>query len=102
MELLGNILIGLGAVFMLFGIVGIFKYKCFYLRILIAAKIDTVGALTVILGVVIRHGFSFFSARTLLLLVFMLIVNPMVTYFIVHFAHASGHEPLASKDNLAD
>jgi len=92
LELIGTIVIILGIGMMLFGVIGIFRFKNFYYRLLVSPKIDTVGAMTVIIGVVIKHGFSFFSLRALLLLGFMLIINPMVTYLLAHSAYLSGHK----------
>ena len=92
MEILGNIIIIIGIIFMLFGVIGIFKYQNFYIRILIASKIDTVGSITVIIGIAIRHGLSFFSLRVLFLLAMMLIINPMVTHTLARFAYQSGHK----------
>ena len=92
MELLSTIVIYLGAVFILFGAIGILRFRCFPLRLLIVAKIDTVGAITVVIGVALRHGLSFFTLRAVLLLVILLIINPMVGYIIARTAHASGHQ----------
>ncbi|MCL2588127.1 MAG: monovalent cation/H(+) antiporter subunit G [Oscillospiraceae bacterium] len=91
MELVGNIVIGIGVFLMLFGVIGLFRFPNFYYRLLVAPKIDTVGALTVIIGIVLRHGLSFFSLRAVLLLGFMLIVNPMVTYVLAHSAYVAGY-----------
>ena len=99
MELLGSIIIALGVLLMLFGVIGIFKFRGFYHRLLVIPKIDAVGLLTVVLGVVIRHGPSFFSLRALLLLGLMLIVNPMVSYVIAHAAYKNGHRPEDETDN---
>ena len=92
MELLGTGVIILGIILMFFGIIGLFRFPNFYCRILVSSKIDTVGAMTVIIGVVIRHGFSFFSLRAILLLGFMLFIDPMVTYLLAHSAYLSGHK----------
>ncbi|MCL2426737.1 MAG: monovalent cation/H(+) antiporter subunit G [Oscillospiraceae bacterium] len=91
MALVGDIIIIVGTIFMLFGVIGIFRFRRFYPRILVVAKIDTVGALTVAIGVIVRQGLSFFSFRTLLLLVLLLVINPMVTYVIGRSAYLSGY-----------
>ena len=90
MDMVGNIVIGIGIVFMLFGLIGILKYKNFYVRILVASTIDTMGALTVIVGIAIRHGLSFFSLRILLIVLLMFIINPMVTHIVARSAYESG------------
>ena len=89
MIIAGNILIFAGIVFMLFGIIGLFKFRNFYARILITAKIDTVGSLTFIIGVAVKHGFSFFSLKLMLLAALLLFINPLVTHIIARSAYLS-------------
>ena len=92
MEILSNIIIGIGLLFMAIGIIGLYKYKDFYPSILIASKIDTVGMITVIIGVAVRHGISFFSGKLLLILVIILILNPLVAHVLTRSAYAAGHK----------
>jgi len=91
-SLIGNIVIGMGIAFMVFGVYGIFKLKDFYPRILVASKIDTVGMFTIIMGFVIRHGISFFSGKLLLIIIIMLILNPLVAHIMARSAYLSGYE----------
>jgi len=91
LDIIGNIFIGLGAVFMLFGAIGLFRFKDFYPRILIASKIDTVGLLTLLGGVAIRHGFSFFTGKVLLIVVVILVLNPLVAHIITAAAYDAGY-----------
>ena len=74
---------------MLFGIIGLFRFKDFFSRILISAKIDTVGAITLIIGLVVRHGFSFFSLKLLLIVILLLILNPLAAHIIARSAYLS-------------
>jgi len=92
LEVLGNIIMGIGIAFMLFGIVGIFRFENFYLRLLVSSKVDTVGALTLIIGLIIRHGISFFSGKLLLIIAIMLILNPLVAHMIARSAYLSGYK----------
>jgi len=92
LEILGNIVIGIGVAFMLFGVVGIFRFDNFYLRLLVSSKVDTVGALTLIIGLIIRHGISYFSGKLLLIIGIMLILNPLVAHMIARSAYLSGYK----------
>ena len=100
MDILGNVIIYIGVVFMLIGVVGMFRYQNFFMRILIASKIDTVGALTIVIGLAVRHGFSFFSLRVVLLLALMFIINPMVTHIIARSARESGQDLDGQDDDI--
>lgn len=98
MKLAGDIIISIGILFMISGIIGFIRFKHFYPRILITAKIDTVGAITIILGAAIKHGFSFFSLKTLLIMIIMMIINPLASHMIVRAARQSGFQTVNEDD----
>lgn len=89
---IGMFIIALGIFFIAIGVLGIYRFKNFYPRILVASKIDTVGSITLMIGVVIRHGFSFFSMKVLLILVIMIMINPLSTHSIARSAYYSGYK----------
>jgi len=91
LTIVGSILIGVGVLFMVFGAVGLFKFKDFYPRILISSKIDTVGLLTLFGGVALRYGLSFFSGKVLLIVIIILILNPLVAHIVTGSAYESGY-----------
>jgi len=93
MIIAGEIIVAIGVVFILFGVFGTIKYKNFYTRILVAAKIDTVGAITIFIGIAIRNGASFFSLKVILLMVIMMIINPLASHMIARSAYLSGYKP---------
>jgi len=92
LEITGVIVMFVGMIFMLIGIVGIFKFKCFYARILVVSKVDTVGAIIFLSGLAIRHGFSFFSGKLLLMIIFILILSPLVGHMVARSAYISDHK----------
>ena len=102
MEIAGNIVIIAGIIFMLFGIIGIFKFKNFYPRILVAAKIDTVGALTIMIGLIIKNGLSFFSLKIFLLLGIMLLLTPLASHMLARSAYLSGYNLYDNDDKNFD
>ena len=91
-ETVGTLIMFVGVIFVLIGIFGIYKFKCFYARILVVSKIDTVGAVIFLTGMAIRHGFSFFSGKLLLILIIILILSPLTGHMIVRAAYLSGHK----------
>lgn len=90
-ELVGNAIIVLSVVFMVLGAIGVFKFQNFYPRIIVASKVDTVGFMTFVLGMSVRHGFTFFTAKMWLIVVIVLILNPLVTHVVTRAAYYSGH-----------
>lgn len=92
---IGYIIIGIGMIFMLFGVIGLLQTKKdFYYRIMISCKIDTVGLLTICLGIAIRHGISFFTGKVIIIVIILLILNPLVVHLIVRSANRSGFGPV--------
>ncbi|MCL2168501.1 MAG: monovalent cation/H(+) antiporter subunit G [Defluviitaleaceae bacterium] len=90
--LISNIVVAIGLIFIIFGAIGLFRFKDFYPRILMSTKIDTVGMITLLVGVGIRHGFSFFTAKLALIFLIILILNPLVAHVMARAAFASGYK----------
>ena len=89
-QIASDVLIISGFIFMMFGVIGIFKFKNFYSRMLVASKVDTVGFITLILGMVLRHGVSFFSAKLIVIMLIIIIINPLEAYILSRSAHMRG------------
>ena len=91
MHVIGYIMIIIGILFTYIGLYGIYRSKNFYSRVLSSADIDTMGLITVLLGVVFISGYSRFTLKVLLILAVLLIINPTVTSNIVSSAYFSGY-----------
>lgn len=89
LEIIGHIVVVIGLIFVAFGIFGIYKFKAFYQRMLVASKIDTVGTVTVILGMGMIHGASMFTVRLVLILVLLLLLGPLSTHMVARTAYMS-------------
>ena len=89
LEILGLIVMFIGLVLMLIGIFGIFRFKHFYARILVVTKVDTVGVITFLFGLAIKHGLSFFSGKLILIIIVILILSPLVSHMIARSAYVS-------------
>ena len=83
LELIGNSLIFIGVCFTFIGLIGVFRFKDFYSKLLASSKIDTVAMITLILGVSIRSGMSWFTLKALLILVLIIFINPIITSKVV-------------------
>ena len=101
MYLASLIIMFIGAGFMLFGVIGLFqRKKDFYYRILVACKIDTVGILTIGIGLSLRHGFSFFTGKVLLIVMFLMVLNPLVAHIVASSAYKSGYKPTTQEEEV--
>ncbi len=86
------VIIIIGVIFVSIGVVGIYRFKNFYSRALVASKVDTVGYITLMIGVILRSGFNFFSAKVFVILLITMLINPLITHSIVRSAHISGYK----------
>ena len=90
--IIGNIVVIIGILCMLVGAYGLFKFRDFYPRLLIATKIDTVGLMTLLFGICIINGFSFFSLKVLFIILIILILNPLTAHLIAQAAYRAGYQ----------
>lgn len=88
---IANIIIIIGLLFMALGVFGVYRFKDYFSRILVSAKVDTVGFITIMIGLMLRHGFDFFTGKLLLVLALYVITNPIATHAITRSAHISGY-----------
>ncbi len=103
--MISNFFLIISWIFLIFGVIGLFRFKSIYLKILVASKIDTVAFFSIILALVFRMGFQWETAKLLVILLFFLITNPLNSQFIGRSALINGL-PLKdperfSKDNTA-
>lgn len=79
LAVIGNILIGISVLTVFLGLLGVFRFSDFRLRLLSSSKIDTVALLLLLIGVAFRGGISWFSAKALMMVAVVVIANPIVT-----------------------
>jgi multicomponent Na+:H+ antiporter subunit G len=90
-DLLAYLLIIIALLFMALGVIGLFRFKDFYSRILISAKIETVGFLTIMIGFAILSGLSYAALKIILITLMVMITNPLSTHAIARSAFLSGY-----------
>ena len=78
-QMIGNVVIALGVLMVFIGLYGFYKFKDFKSKLLVASAIDTMGLITVLIGAMVRGGFSWFSFKVALILAISLILNPVIT-----------------------
>lgn len=88
---IARVLMLIGICFIALGVLGLYRFKHFYPRILVGSKIDTVGYITLMLGVALRYGWSMSALKVLLITLLMLVVNPILTHTVARSAYLSGY-----------
>lgn len=88
--MISNILLVISWIYIIFGIIGIFRFKNMYARLLTSSKIDTVAFITIILALIFKVGFSGLSIRLIMILIFMLLTGPVSSHIIARSAYLNG------------
>lgn len=92
-ELIGSIVILVGAVFLLLGGLGIYRMPDSYNRIQAGTKASTLGTFLALVGVGIYHPAWF--GKLIILMFFIVLTNPISSHALARAAHAMG-VPLVS------
>lgn len=85
-----TLLIILSWVYILFGIIGIFRFSNIYERLFASSKIDTAASITILIALIIYSGFSIISIRLFLIMIFLIITGPVSSHIIARSAYLSG------------
>ena len=91
LQIIGKILVAAGFLFICVGIFGIYRSKNFYGRILSAADVDTMGLITILVGMAFISGANVFTLKTLLILAVLIVINPSITSRVAASAYYSGY-----------
>jgi multicomponent Na+:H+ antiporter subunit G len=79
-----------GVGFMLIGSIGINTLPDFYARCHAAGKVDTLGILLVLAGMMVHEGLHLNSLKLLLVICFVLVTSPVATHFLMRRAFIAG------------
>ena len=87
-----GVLLVLGCFFIVVSSIGIVRFPDFYSRIHPAVKSDTLGQMLILSGLMVYEGLSLVSVKLLIIIIFILIVNPTATHALAKAAYVSGVE----------
>lgn len=87
---LGNILILVGAFFVLTGALGMLRMPDFFSRLHPAGVTDSLGIPCVLIGLMLHTGLTLVSGKLLLLMLFLLLTSPTACHALAKAAFLSG------------
>ncbi|MEE3233203.1 MAG: monovalent cation/H(+) antiporter subunit G [Candidatus Latescibacterota bacterium] len=87
------ILIVIGSLFACIGGIGLLRFPDFFSRQHAAGITDTLGAGSLLLGLMIQGGPTLVTVKLLMVFVFLLITSPVATHAIAQAAKKSGLKP---------
>ncbi|MCR3906355.1 MAG: monovalent cation/H(+) antiporter subunit G [Tenericutes bacterium] len=83
--------------FLIFGMIAIFRLKNVYTRILTAATIDTVASFLMLFALMIAAAQYAYGIRLFVLVIFLMITNPISSHVNIRSAYLIG-VPIHMKD----
>jgi multicomponent Na+:H+ antiporter subunit G len=89
-ELAGKAIVIIGALFNLFGCIGLIRLPDVYNRLQGATKCVTLGTCSILLGVLISSGVSPTGLKALAAILFIVITAPTAAHALSRGAHKSG------------
>jgi multicomponent Na+:H+ antiporter subunit G len=95
----GGTLLGVGAMLLVVGGIGINRFPHFYSRLHAAGVIDTLAAALVLAGLAPVFGWTLGTLKLAMILVFLLFTSPTACHALARSAHLSGlREPRAPQE----
>lgn len=101
MTVVAAVLILGGALFLGVSIVGLIRLPDFYTRAHAAGKSETLGAMLLLGGLVVYHGFDLVSAKLIMVLALVALTNPTAVHAMTRAALRSGLEIWTRRDGPA-
>jgi len=105
MSIITKIILVISWIFLIFGMIAVFKLKNIYSRILSATTIDTVASLLIIISLFFIADSFQFIIRLILLILFLLITNPISSHVNIRSAFLTGipiYDDIVKEEDLHD
>ena len=101
-DILSFALIGIGSFSLIIGGLGVLRLPDVYTRMHAASITDTLGAGTIILGLIIQAGLTLVAGKLFLILIFLFFTSPASSFALAHAALSSGVKPILNADLRED
>ncbi|KDR96180.1 multisubunit sodium/proton antiporter, MrpG subunit [Peptoclostridium litorale DSM 5388] len=88
--MISDFLLVMVCVYIAFGLLGTFRFKSIYSRLLTGSKIDTAAMITLLIALMLRATTWQFSLKIFLILVIMLVTTPISSHIIARSAFETG------------
>lgn len=99
LDVLGGVSLGIGALLLIAGGIGINRFPHFYSRLHAAGVVDTLAAGLVLLGIAPFFGLTLGTVKLAMILVFLLFTSPTACHALARAAWMSGlREPSQKKE----
>lgn len=89
MQTAGIIIVAIGFVFLTAGIIGQYRYRAFYKKLLVSSLVDSAAIILIFTGLIIYQGFNTFSFKLFVILIITLLVNTLSSHKLGRSAYLS-------------
>ncbi|MGC9451275.1 MAG: monovalent cation/H(+) antiporter subunit G [Oceanipulchritudo sp.] len=97
-NIIGSLLILVGLFFMLVGSFGLLRLPDFFTRTHAASKVDTVGIVIALLGVIFLGQGRVDADKAILAAFLIMLTNPVSAHALARAAYSAGHKPWKKGD----
>lgn len=87
LEILSIILLSLGCIVMFSAVLGLYRFPDIYMRLQSTAKVNTGGAITILIGMILKCGISALSGRIFIIMMLIIVLTPIISHAIARSAH---------------
>jgi len=94
LEYISFFIMSIGCIVMLFAALGLYRFPDIYMRLHSSSKVNTGGAMTILLGLILRSGINTLSVKILILIILIFILTPVLSHAIARSAHLQGKTPI--------
>lgn len=95
-EIIAFIIIFFGCFVMFSAALGLYRFPDICMRLHASSKVNTGGAITIFLGLILLNGINMISAKIGLILLLILILTPIVSHAIAKSTHIHRTEDIIS------
>jgi len=95
-ELLSLIFVSAGCIVMLSAALGLYRFPDIYMRLHSSTKVNTGGAMTILVGIILRSGISALSTKIFIIITLIFILTPVISHAIARSAHLQRKTPIVS------
>jgi multicomponent Na+:H+ antiporter subunit G len=78
------------------GALGLYRFPDIYMRLHSSTKVNTGGAMTILIGISLRSGVSASSAKIFSIIVLIIVLTPVISHAIARSAHLQKIAPRVS------
>ncbi len=89
-DIVGLVFISIGLFFDFVGCLGLVRLPDVYNRLQASTKCITLGTCSILLGVLLIHGFTAGGIKALLCMLFLILTSPVSAHALARAAHKSG------------